>query len=457
MRLQLFKFYCIIKIAKVFKNATKGIFYVQIIARAIVIGGFMQNKLYNTIKKYVKAKPIRFHMPGHNGYNININTSYDITELSFSDNLIESKDVILNVERNIATAYHTNYSLMLTNGATSGVAIALHTAKNFGNKLLLVSAQHKSVHNYANIFSFDITYTESLQNINLNDFDIVVINTPNYFGEVLIDINQLKDCKPLVIWDASHCSHFAFNSKFPKLPTDIADITILSFHKTLPVLTGGAGIVCNDQNIYNHLCYSRSMLHSSSPSYLTMISIDNAICNYSQNGEKLYDKVFTELKLFKHKLNKSKYKYIVTTDFTRLCICTNGISAKKISEQLEEENIYLELAQKDILVAIITPYNYKHLIRYAKALNNITCTEKYEDFYKEKLSKIDTKCKSIEFLDLKDCSNRISASNIGIYPPGTPIITIGDLLDESVINYLANTEYEIFGLTNGKVPVFKTE
>ena len=39
MRLQLFNFYCIIKIAKVLQNATKGIFNVKIVAQAIANRG----------------------------------------------------------------------------------------------------------------------------------------------------------------------------------------------------------------------------------------------------------------------------------------------------------------------------------------------------------------------------------------------------------------------------------
>ena len=94
----------------------------------------MQNHLYTALKKYAQSNPIRFHMPSHNGIDLGIDTSMDITELSFSDNLIESDGIIKNCENNIANAYGTKYGLMITSGATTAIAAALHTAKNKGNK-----------------------------------------------------------------------------------------------------------------------------------------------------------------------------------------------------------------------------------------------------------------------------------------------------------------------------------
>lgn len=413
----------------------------------------MQNKLYQEALNYAKSKPIRFHMPAHNGEDIQISTAMDITELSFSDNLIESNGVIKNCECNIAKAYGTNFALMLTNGATIGVAIALKTAKNLGDKLLLIGECHKSVYNYANAFDFNITYAENFDNINADDFDAVLVTTPDYFGKVK-DISQLKNSKALVIVDASHGSHFAFCSKLPKLDTQVADITILSFHKTLPVLTGGAGILCNDKNIFDLLTFSRSLLHSSSPSYLTMASIDNAICNFSQNGESFYNNCLEAIQNFKNNLC-DKYEVVATDDKTRLCISAKGADGKIIAQKLEEKNIFLEMTYYDILVAIITPYNCKHLKTLADVLNNIIVKAKTNKINTKKLSKINTKCKKIEFLQLAECVGRVAAGNIGIYPPGTPIITNNDILDREIIDFLTSTECEIFGLINGKIPVYK--
>ncbi len=413
----------------------------------------MQNKLYQTIKNYAQSNPIRFHMPSHNGENLGITTQMDVTELSFSDNLIESDGVIANTEKNIAKAYNSKYALMLTNGATCGVAIALYTAKNYGSKLLIVGDAHKSVYNYANIFNFEIFATQTTNNINPNDYDCIVITSPNYFGNVT-DINNLKNTTAIVIVDASHGSHFPFNDNLPDLNTKIADITILSFHKTLPILTGGAGIITNDAKLYDMLVFARSLLHSSSPSYLTMTSIDNAICEFYNNGQTLYDTCINEIENFK-KTMCSRYTVLESDDITRLCICAKNLDASIIAKELEKKNIFIEMSYYDSLVAIVTPYNCKHLQTLAKALNSIVTYKKCERFDIKNLSKIEVKNKKVAFLDLKICDNKVCAGNIGIYPPGTPILKIGDLITEDIIQFLYTTKAEIFGLVNGKVPVYE--
>ncbi len=431
------------------------LFFYSIINLYVKIGGsFMQKDLYDKVKEYRDSNPIRFHMPSHNGECIDIETAMDITELSFSDNLMQSESIIANTEKNIAKAYGSKYSLMLTTGATSGVAISLFAVKNYGSKLLLLGDTHKSVYNYAHLFNFIVTQSDNIEDINPNDFDAIVITSPDYFGKVK-DIQKLKDTTAIVIVDASHGSHFPFSSKLPSLNTSVADITILSFHKTLPVLTGGAGIITNDKELYDLLCYSRNLIHSSSPSYLTMASIDKAIYEFYLNGENLYSACIKEIENFKSILC-DRYSVLETDDITRLCICAKNIDCSKIAKALEQKNIYIEMTYYDIMVAIVTPYNYKHLITFANALNQIEIYDKTTKLDIKKPSKIDINDKKIIFENVKDCTNKICASNIGIYPPGTPLLTIGDVITKDIIKFLTTSNVEIFGLVDGKIPVFKT-
>lgn len=414
----------------------------------------MQNKLFDITKKYAQSGAIRFHMPAHNGEDIGICTAMDITELSFSDNLIESDGVIANCEKNIAQAYGVNFALMLTCGATSGVAIALHAAANKGKNLLLIGDCHKSVHNYAMIFGFSVTKADNFENICANDFDAIVITSPDYFGQTK-DVTTLKNTTALVIVDASHGSHFAFCDALPDLQTNIADITILSFHKTLPVLTGGAGLLCNSHDIYDMLCYSRSLIHSSSPNYLTMASIDKAICDFSKHGQTLYSNCLKELQKFENSLCKTKYEVVKTCDKTRLCISTKGKSADRVAKLLEEQNIFLEMTYKDLLVAIVTPFNCVHLQKLSNALNEIDVAEKAENIRLPKSTKHANNKQKVRLIVPQNALGKVCAANVGVYPPGTPLLTVYDVITEEILRFLNSTKCEIFGLVNGKIPVFE--
>lgn len=423
----------------------------------------MKDKLYQALKNYSNKTPLRFHMPSHNGEDIGLQTSMDITELSFSDNLIASNSVIANTEQNIAQAYGVPFALMLTNGATLGVAIALFVAKQRGDNLLIVGDCHKSVYNYANVFGLNIHFLKQLDNNTCYDnYNAIIITTPNYFGKTF-DLTPLKNTNALIIADSSHGSHFAFSNLLPNLNTQIADITILSFHKTLPVLTGGAGVICKNKDIYDMLVYARSLFHSSSPNYLVMASIDKAICDFFKNGNKLYSQVINSINKFEKLLDK-KYSIIKTDDKTRLCICLNGLNAKKFAQLLEKQNVYIEMTYADLLVLIVTPFNHTNLKQLASIINNTQCKTKYTKIAQlnniiatEKPIKIDTNSKKITFYPLNDAVGMVCASNIGIYPPGVPIIHIGDKITQEQLNFLQNKNVEIFGLINNKIAVFIEE
>lgn len=417
---------------------------------SILLGAIMTKSLFDTLTEYAEKKPIRFHMPSHNGIDLGLSSPMDITELSFSDDLMHSENIIYNTEQNIAKAYHSNYALMLTCGATSGIAIALHTAKTRGNKLAIIGKAHKSVYNYANVFGYQITEVD-IDNIDsLMDIDVAIITSPDYFG----NISKLPNNRDyLLVIDQSHGAHFSLSPRLPKCDVSNADIVVLSFHKTLPVLTGGAGIVCNDTEIYNSLRKSRAILHSSSPNYLIMASIDKAFSNLSEIKDG-YEQAFNSIELFKGILN-SDYAVIQNDDYSRVVIDCKGKNAQFIAKYLEENNIYIEMTYEDKLVLIVTPYNHQYLEHTAEVLNCLHCDISEEKIPHFNLQKsINYLEDTLHFLPINDCIGKVCSTTVGVYPPGTPILIKGDIITEEIVQFLNTTNYKIFGIDNGNIPVY---
>lgn len=415
----------------------------------------MQESLAEVLSKYTDSNAIRFHMPGHNGTRLDIDTSMDITELSFSDNLLSAHSIISDTERLIASAYDMSYALMLTSGATSGVAISLRVASLHGDSIAVVGNAHKSVYNYANIFSLKVIRIESEKDIvNIPNLSAVIITSPDYFGEVIDHSKYIGN--HLLIIDQSHGAHFAFSSELPAPSTD-ADILITSWHKTLPVLTGGAVITCNDDNIYSELLSSREMLHTSSPSYITMSSIDSCVRLMARDGEKLYHEVIIAIDEFRRNLS-NKYDFIANSDPTRLVISLKGMSASALASALENYGIYVEMSYEDKLVSIITPYNYQHLVRFNQVLSQLTLhntldlTPAFElshsDSYKESNSRL---------INISDSEGMVCMTSVGMYPPGVPIIIKGQILTDQIITYLNQNINNTFGLISGKILVTEND
>lgn len=408
---------------------------------------------------------IRFCMPGHNG-KLDISPSLDITELDFSDNLQNPIGIIKQLEDKIADIYKVDDTLIFTSGATSAIATAIATAKHFGDTLAVDERAHKSVYSYAKLLGLNIVAIDYIPKH--TKLAGILATTPDYFGKTydLARYRQIAtDCGVPLIVDQSHGGHFIFSDLLPNGQEDIADIAVNSLHKTLPVLTGGA-IANVTRNFADLMRYNRAMLHTTSPSYLIMASIENAIDDFRVNGESYYKSIYQAVTIFKTRLSTT-YQILTTDDFTRLVIAVNRLDAKAISNILISHKIYIEMAYMDKLILIITPYNYQYLTVLLALLNDIATNTHniYTDF--QAVNSTETCQKStpsisttvstrdIEFVPIQLACGRYLANAIGIYPPGIPIVNEGTMLSEQLIKLIIDNQNNCFGLTGDTVACFR--
>ena len=96
----------------------------------------------NMLVSQAKKGHISFHTPGHK------QTGWDITELSYSDNLSSPHGCIARAQEDIARILRAYKSFILTDGSTAGVLSILFSAKLLGVKRVGVCENsHKSVFN----------------------------------------------------------------------------------------------------------------------------------------------------------------------------------------------------------------------------------------------------------------------------------------------------------------------
>ena len=79
--------------------------------------------IYKMLSAAAKRKHVSFHTPGHK------RGAWDITELSFSDNLSCPRGSIAEAQRDIARILGAKQSFILTDGSTSGVMSMAYAAK----------------------------------------------------------------------------------------------------------------------------------------------------------------------------------------------------------------------------------------------------------------------------------------------------------------------------------------
>ena len=432
------------------------------------------------LNNYAESESSRYHMPGHKGKGDGILSSvypYDITELSFSDNLAEPCGVIDLAEKDIAALIGAGKARILTGGSTLGVLTTVYAAAKFfkgkRNKILLPESSHKSVYNAIKILGLEPVFinekiVDGLPLFNVEDIAELCDNgaiglfltSPDYFGrcvdlEYAKKITQKNGCFFMV--DGAHGAHMAFTDKKHYAGT-YADIWVESAHKTLKTLTQGALLGINDLRLSYFAEDGLSIFSTSSPNYLIMSSVEDGYKSFAEIPESVFENCKKAKSVFAERLCKD-YSVINSDDFLKLCIDlkgkTDGATAGKL---LEENGIFAELACGRFLIFMISPYfNEEQAIKLVTALNNLpvngeTDCECFSVLAPErKMSYTAAADSCAEWVDLKAANGRISAGEVGLFPPCFPLITAGEMFDNELIARLltGNT----FGIKDGKVKV----
>lgn len=417
----------------------------------------MQTPLNDVLKN--KENHLSFHTPAHNG-GIVIDTRWDVTELSFSDNLLSAEGVILESEKEVAKAYGAENVLFSTAGATALIHTIVRALRRKGDFLIYGNA-HKSVYNALRIngVKAHLYMGNNLKKaLEESGAKVVVCTSPDYFGNT-INLKEISETArglgAILVVDSAHGSHFAFSTLLPNSATKYASLAILSQHKTMPTLTGGATLVYSEE-YKKEILRSFAEIHTTSPNYLTMATIESAVKEFEGRGEDLYHFVYERVEEFKALSKDKPFKVISNDDFSRLVIEVDG-SGIKAQSALEEKGIYPEMVYGNKLVFIVTPYNASNLKALYEALNSISYEGGEVSFNLPKRQDLiplnfEGDCEEVE---LTEAVGRISYREVGLYPPGIPVVASGERFSEESINFLKEHVNFTFGLENGLALVLK--
>lgn len=426
----------------------------------------MNAPLYETLKKYAKGNISRFFMPSHAGWDIDgclySSCAFDFTELSFSDNLVNADGVILKAETLLAKSYFSPFSLMFTSGATSAIWTAMATLREYTDGILIDSFSHKSVFCAAKNFDFKATIIQRefdgvfpkpidcdrIEKILSQNPSIkaVSVTSPDYFGKVS-DVEKIAKVVhrhgAVLFVDEAQGAHFIFSPLLPKSANGYADLVCDSMHKTMPVYGGGA-VLNVKEKFYEAAKFHRARLTTSSPSYIVMASIDYARALFDINAKARYE-------VLKEKIDEVKSclgdRVKNTDDFTRLVIKVDG-------DSLEKEGIYPEASWGEYSVFIVNFFNACRLKKLVKAVKKLPVPMSVQRGYGD--MKMPSELKRAkgkrEYVPLTESEGRISADDVGSYPPGVPLIYEGEVITSEKIKFLS-AEKHTFNLVNGKICV----
>lgn len=472
----------------------------------------MKNKLplLQALLDYSKEDNVIFSMPGNKSGKGFLRDkigeefkekmgSLDITEVSPLDNLQNPEGVIKEAQEHLANLYRVKKAYLMVNGSTGGNLTAIFSAFNEGDEILVERNSHKSIHNAIILRKLKVIYIESsahnrgglfLPPSKENIYDAldrsnnpkgIILTYPNYYGiaynleETIMD---LKDRGLKILIDEAHGAHFGITQMLPNNLATLADYTVLSAHKTLPALTGGAYLLVNDKN--EDVQFYLNSFITTSPSYLILASLDYAR-NYLELFGKLdYEKLIKQSEQKKNEINKlGKVKVMSNEDLPTgyqidksryVLSLADGYSGHKLLDYLRSKHIQAEMSFHSGVVLILSPSNFEEgvekLIAAIKALdmNEIKSDYIISDF------KIKTPIKALEpyevfklkgkYVMLDEAVGKIAKEAITPYPPGIPIISCGEIIEQDIIERIKiykKTGTTILGMIDDKVKVVEKD
>lgn len=423
----------------------------------------MSDTLKKRIEKY-KDK-VRFHTPSHAG-KLSI---YDITETSYSDNLLFSFDILKNLEEKIAKIYKKDVAFISTQGATFSIFQAVYALLNRG-AFLVVGNCHISVFNALRNLNAESYHIDKFNLDNLEKLNIktVIITSPSYLGTNENIEYIYKECKKRdikLIVDSAHGSHFNFSSQLTKDNIILADLVICSLHKTLPVITGGSILLASNE-FKDRLNAYRKMNHSTSPNYLTMVSIEECMDKYLIKGESIYKRIISTCNGLKKDINKlnlkSEIRFLDNDDKTRLVILSKDTGIN-LYNHLFKCGFVCESVISNGVILIVNEYNYGSLPNLKEALISFKAKKSKEinntivNKHNEETKIITYKNINPKLVPINEAINKRAFFDIGMYPPGTPIIFAGDIIKkEDILNIINNqNKLEVFGIENGNIYIIE--
>ncbi len=383
----------------------------------------MRNLYDNLINRKEK---VSFHMPGHKGKMLEGMNDFlenilkiDVTELSDTDDLYHANNIIAKGRNNLALFSHAKKSMYLINGSTSGIVASIMSVLDENDKILVEKNCHKSVINGVRLARGKSVEVECdgvceqeilIENLKKDSsIKAVLITRPNYYGiyqpiEKLVEYCHENKIK--IIVDEAHGTHFALEC-FDKNAMQLGcDISINSYHKTMPAFTQTAAINFNcEDELIDKTMSNLQMIMTSSPSYIFMTSVEYAIdyCIKNENKyaelKEIIDWFYSEIEGLDF-IRKAPIQKNCKRDFTRIILqCDNP---SDVNEHLIRKGIYIEMIDDKNLVLISTiadeKKDFEILLEALRSYKKSDSTKTY---------------KTYDYL-----LNKKIINDIVIYPPG---------------------------------------
>jgi arginine decarboxylase len=412
------------------------------------------------------------------------------------DSLMEPTGVIAEAQQMAAKAFGARKTFFATNGTSTANKVILQTLIAPGEKLLLDRNCHKSVHHGVVLSGARPIYLDSSVNRKYGvfgpvpkktilrmieehpDAQLLVLTSCTYDGlryelKPIVEAAHAHNIKVLI--DEAWFSHARFH---PDLrPTALeagADYVTQSAHKTLSAFSQAAFIHVNDGSFKEHLFRENFNMHTStSPMYSMIASLDVGRKQAVLEGYKLLERTLMLADELRQQINSTGVFRVlelqdllpeevkddqIQLDPTKITvdISSCGLTVDELQQELFTRfNITVEKSTFNTITLLLTIGTtrskcsrlYDALMRIARekrAPRRLYRTPDIPGFTELVYLPRDAYYCGGELIPLLDDNDQPNASLVGRtcadqivpYPPGIPVLVPGQLITESIVEYL---------------------
>lgn len=456
-----------------------------------------EKTLLEKLEEYSHTDYYPYHMPGHKRHAKGKMPAdvlgIDITEIGGFDNLHQPKEIILEEQKRAARLYGAEESFYLVNGSTCGIMSAISTAVPEGGHILMARNCHKSAYHAAYLRNLrqSFLYPEIIEGYDIYEAltpeqvdaalsklersgdpaDAVLIVSPTYEGRIA-DVKTIADVVhrrgiPLIV-DEAHGAHLGLAPGFAQNSCrQGADLVIHSVHKTLLSMTQTALLHVNGTLIDRvRLRRFLRIYQSTSPSYVLMASIGDAVRQIETEGKELFAEFYRNWSDMMEKLSACKMLRILPQgprqDIGKLVISVQktSLSGQQLFHiLLEKYHLRPEMPSMGLVLAMFTVGDTKEgFDRMTEALLEIDglleegrltgqlVSNGWQDTARNLLKLRPALSiplgeawdRPAEILPIGQCAGRISGDFINLYPPGVPIVMPGEVLTKEILDNIEN-------------------
>ncbi len=466
-------------------------------------------RLIQALKTYRQEVQGRFHMPGHKGKELTNTTNpylsfdFDVTEVGGLDNLHQPAGVIQDLLEEISRLYEVKQSYISTNGSTTCLQSAILGLTKPGESLIMSRDCHKAVYNATLLGDLKPIYLPAAPNSDIgltwrqdleeyekilsqSNAKVVVVTYPTYYGlccDIQALVNMAHRHGKWIIVDEAHGSHLKFSDRLPLSAEEAgADVIVQSSHKTLPALTQTSLLHVNTHFEADNIGAFMNILLTTSPSYLMMASLENAINFMADEGVHRIHQNLEHLQILKKKYpfagqiykDKSFFQKNGVFDFdeTKLLFRFKeiGLTGNAGMRKLRKEcGIEMEMADLSYVNGFMTaaddPQDLEALFI---GVDKLVKTEKIKikatremfpfKYYQPKMEMTIRQAfyRKKENMRLNQSSGRIAGDYIIPYPPGIPMVCPGEMVTQENIEAIQAYEeanIHVMGIQNNEIKV----